>query len=96
MRLLAFAYTDEALRRHLLPALPIAGEDGTLARRLRGTKAQGNVRAKTGTVEGVSTLAGYCTAPNGHTLCFAIMNQGIRRTSTGRNFQDRVCRALTE
>ncbi|MGN1241044.1 MAG: D-alanyl-D-alanine carboxypeptidase/D-alanyl-D-alanine-endopeptidase [Alloprevotella sp.] len=96
VRLLAFAYTDEALRRHLLPALPIAGEDGTLARRLRGTKAQGNVRAKTGTVEGVSTLAGYCTAPNGHTLCFAIMNQGIRRTSTGRNFQDRVCRALTE
>ncbi|MGM9691880.1 MAG: D-alanyl-D-alanine carboxypeptidase/D-alanyl-D-alanine-endopeptidase [Alloprevotella sp.] len=96
VRLLAFAYNDEALRRHLLPALPIAGEDGTLARRLRGTKAQGNVRAKTGTVEGVSTLAGYCTAPNGHTLCFAIMNQGIRRTSTGRNFQDRVCRALTE
>lgn len=96
VRLLAFAYNDEALRRHLLPALPIAGEDGTLVRRLRGTKAQGNVRAKTGTVEGVSTLAGYCTAPNGHTLCFAIMNQGLRRTATGRNFQDRVCRALTE
>ena len=96
VRLLAFAYNDEALRRHLLPALPIAGEDGTLARRLRGTKAQGNVRAKTGTVEGVSTLAGYCTAKDGHILCFAIMNQGIRRTSTGRNFQDRVCRALTE
>lgn len=96
VRLLAFAYNDEALRRHLLPALPIAGEDGTLARRLRGTKAQGNVRAKTGTVEGVSTLAGYCTAKDGHTLCFAIMNQGLRRTATGRNFQDRVCRALTE
>ena len=96
VRLLAFAYNDEALRRHLLPALPIAGEDGTLVRRLRGTKAQGNVRAKTGTVEGVSTLAGYCTAKDGHILCFAIMNQGIRRTSTGRNFQDRVCRALTE
>ena len=96
VRLLAFAYNDEALRRHLLPALPIAGDDGTLARRLRGTKAQGNVRAKTGTVEGVSTLAGYCTAKDGHILCFAIMNQGIRRTSTGRNFQDRVCRALTE
>ena len=96
VRLLAFAYNDEALRRHLLPALPIAGEDGTLARRLRGTKAQGNVRSKTGTVEGVSTLAGYCTAKDGHILCFAIMNQGIRRTSTGRNFQDRVCRALTE
>ena len=61
---------------------------------LSGTAA-GNVRAKTGTVEGVSTLAGYATAANGHRLCFAIMNQGIRRQSDGRRFQDRVCEVLT-
>ena len=29
-------------------------------------------------------------------LCFSIMNQGIRHTSTGRNFQDRVCRVLCQ
>lgn len=95
-RLLVFAYHDEALYRHLLPTLPVAGEDGTLRRRMKGTPAAGNVRAKTGTVEGVSTLSGYCTASDGHLLCFSIMNQGIRRTSTGRNFQDSVCSALCE
>ena len=34
-------------------------------------------------------------APNGHQLAFAIMNQGIRRTRDGQQFQDRVCNALT-
>ena len=93
-RVLCYAYRHEEIYRHLFPALPIAGADGSLRRRMRGSAAAGNVRAKTGTVEGVSTLAGYCTAASGNTLCFAIMNQGIRHTSTGRNFQDRVCRAL--
>ena len=69
-------------------------EDGTLRKRMRGTEAAGNVQAKTGTVEGVSTLSGYCTAANGNRLCFSIMNQGIRHTSTGRRFQDRLCREL--
>ena len=95
-RMLRFAYNDDDIYRHLHPALPIAGEDGTLRKRMRGTKAAGNVHAKTGTVEGVSTLSGYCQAANGNMLCFSIMNQGIRHTSTGRNFQDRVCRALTK
>lgn len=95
-RLLRFAWHDEAIRRHLLPSLPIAGEDGTLRKRMRGTRAAGNVRAKTGTVEGVSTLSGYCTTSAGDTLCFSIMNQGIRHTSTGRNFQDRICCALVK
>ena len=92
--LLRYAYSQEGIYRHLLPSLPIAGEDGTLRKRMRGTSAQGNVKAKTGTVEGVSTLSGYCTTATGHVLCFSIMNQGIRHTATGRNFQDRVCRTL--
>ena len=74
----------------------MAAHDGTLRKRMKGTCAAGNVQAKTGTVEGVSTLSGYCTAGNGHRLCFSIMNQGIRHTSTGRNFQDRVCRVLCQ
>lgn len=94
--LLRYAYANEAIYNHLLPAMPIAGEDGTLRKRMKGTAAEGNVRAKTGTVEGVSTLSGYCTTAEGHILCFSIMNQGIRRTATGRNFQDRVCAALCE
>lgn len=91
---LRYAYQHTDIYHHLLPTLPEAAHDGTLRKRMKGSKAAYNVHAKTGTVEGVSTLSGYCTAANGNTLCFAIMNQGVRYTSTGRNFQDRVCKAL--
>ncbi len=92
---LRYAYRRSNIYSHLYPALPVAGCDGTLSRRMKRGNAFGNVRAKTGTLEGVSTLAGYATAANGHVLCFAIMNQGLRYHATGRNFQDRVCEALT-
>lgn len=93
---LRYAYRHKSIYEHLLPSMPIAGVDGTLKKRMIGTPAAGNVRAKTGTLTGVITLSGYATAPNGHTLCFSIMNQGILRSSEARNFQDRVCVALTQ
>ena len=93
-RLLAFAYRNPDIYDPLLRSLPIAGTDGTLRRRMQQTEAAGNVQAKTGSVEGVSSLAGYCTAPNGHTLCFSILNQGVSRLSMGRRFQDKVCEVL--
>lgn len=93
--LLRHSYSHQDIYETLLPSLPIAGVDGTLRRRMRSGTAYRNVQAKTGTVEGVSTLAGYLTAPNGNRYAFAIMNQGILSTSIGRNFQDRVCQALT-
>lgn len=93
--LLRHAYRTPAIYRHLLPALPVAASDGTLRKRMHGTPAAENVRAKTGTVEGVSTLAGYATTAEGHLLAFAIMNQGQARNATARHFQDRVCEALT-
>ena len=94
--LLRHAWRSADIRDALMASLPIAGIDGTLKDRMKKTAAMGNVRAKTGTVTGISSLAGYCTAPNGHQLCFAIINQGIMRTSTGRDFQDRVCILLCE
>ena len=72
------------------------GRDGTLRSRNRNTSSQGNVRAKTGSVEGVSSLSGYALAANGHQLCFSIINQGVRNMAEARRFQDRFCRALTD
>lgn len=92
--LLRYAWKNQRIYEHLLPALPVAGVDGTLANRMKGTPAAGNVKAKTGTVTGVSALAGYCTARNGHLLCFSIMNQGVPTAKVGRDFQDRVCAVL--
>ncbi len=94
VQLLRYAAKKPEIIEKLLPSLPVAGVDGTLKSRMKGTKAQGNVQAKTGTVTGVSALAGYCTAANGHRLCFSIINMGIPKAKIGRDFQDRVCALL--
>ena len=54
-------------------ALPVAGVDGTLARRMRGTAAQGNVRAKTGFVDKARSLSGYVTTADGRMLLFSLL-----------------------
>jgi D-alanyl-D-alanine carboxypeptidase/D-alanyl-D-alanine-endopeptidase (penicillin-binding protein 4) len=94
--LLRYAWQNERIFEHLYPSLPIAGVDGTLEKRMRGTAAQGNVHAKTGTVTGISSLAGYCTTADGHVLAFSIINQGVLNSKPGRDFQDRVCKVLCE
>lgn len=57
-------------------SLPIAGETGTLRRRMRGTAAQGRVRAKTGTLAEVNALAGFAETQGGATLTFAYLING--------------------
>lgn len=94
VRLLRHAWRTPSISKALMASLPVAGVDGTLKSRMLKTPAQGNVRAKTGTLTGISSLAGYCTTPNGHELAFAIINQGILDKTTGKAFQDRVCRVL--
>lgn len=91
---LRHAYRSRTIYSQLYPTLPVAGVDGTLKNRMKNTPAEGNVHAKTGSVTAVSSLAGYCTAANGHQLCFAIINQGIARMSDGRTMQDQICEAL--
>ena len=54
-------------------ALPIAGVDGTLRNRLKGTPAENNLRAKTGSLSSANSLAGYVTTAAGERLAFAIM-----------------------
>jgi D-alanyl-D-alanine carboxypeptidase/D-alanyl-D-alanine-endopeptidase (penicillin-binding protein 4) len=54
-------------------ALPIAGVDGTIANRMRGTAAQANVRAKTGYIDRARSLSGYVTTADGHLLVFSFL-----------------------
>ena len=96
VKLLIYAYRHRNIYIELFPSLPVAGQDGTLKKRMVKSPANGRVRAKTGTVTGVTTLAGYCASLNGHMLVFSIMNQGTLKIAEGRNFQDKVCEIMSQ
>ena len=91
---LRYAWQNEAMFIPLYDALPIAGVDGTLKNRMQKGRAIDNVHAKTGSVSGISSLAGYCTSAEGHLLAFSIINQGVARMADGRDMQDRLCEAM--
>jgi len=73
-------------------SLAVAGQSGTLVDRMRGTPAQGRCRAKTGTLNGVSNLAGYCTSRSGARTAFAILMSGS--VWTAHPLQNRMAAAL--
>ena len=56
-----------------LDTLPVAGVDGTLAGRFKGTRLEGRIHAKTGTLDEVNALSGYMDLPSGKRLVFSIM-----------------------
>lgn len=69
--------------------LAVAGRSGTLALRMRGTTAAGRCQAKTGTLNGVSNLAGWCQAVGGHTLAFCFLIDG-RSELAAHELQDNM------
>jgi D-alanyl-D-alanine carboxypeptidase/D-alanyl-D-alanine-endopeptidase (penicillin-binding protein 4) len=68
-----------------MTGLPVAGRDGTLAGRMTGTAAEGNVRAKTGTMSNIRSLAGYVRTADGETLAFAVMADGFEGPGAAAN-----------
>jgi len=60
-------------------SMPLAGESGTQRRRMKGSPAQGNLHAKTGTTNDVIALAGYVTALNGEIIAFSFLYNGTDR-----------------
>ncbi|HEX2207317.1 MAG TPA: D-alanyl-D-alanine carboxypeptidase/D-alanyl-D-alanine-endopeptidase [Longimicrobium sp.] len=71
-------------------ALPVAGRDGTLASRMRGTPAEANVHAKTGTLSGVRSLSGYFTTAAGERMVFSMM---VNHHTLSARDADRVAEA---
>lgn len=94
LRRMALDATDS---EQFVQALPVAGESGTLSGRMNGTAAAGRVRAKTGTMPGVSCLAGYLTDDSGRELVFAVMVNGFELPLERVNrLLDRFCVALVK
>lgn len=97
IRMLKYMYDDVKNFDFFYRTLAIAGKDGTLSRRMIGTEAEGNVHAKTGTINSVSTLSGYAVSRDSELLIFYIAMNGFGGSSNGpRNMQDEICEAICQ
>jgi serine-type D-Ala-D-Ala carboxypeptidase/endopeptidase (penicillin-binding protein 4) len=88
---------DPAGTSPFVSGLPVAGVDGSLAARMKGTAAEGNLRAKTGTMSNIRSLAGYVTTRDGeHLALVVIVNnyEGIGTNAT--DSMDRMAVRLAE
>ncbi len=76
---------DPAGASPFMTALPIAGIDGSLSGRMKGTAAEGTVRAKTGTMSNVRSMAGYATTKDGEHLAFVMMANNFEGSGAQAN-----------
>lgn len=78
-------------------SLPVSGVSGTLRRTLKGTKAQGRIHAKTGTLAAIKTLAGYASSVHGRKLVFAfLINNYTCKQRTLVKMLDQLMLAMVE
>ncbi|MEM9380836.1 MAG: D-alanyl-D-alanine carboxypeptidase/D-alanyl-D-alanine-endopeptidase [Planctomycetota bacterium] len=96
----AVVHQGGALREAILAALPVAGQSGSLKSRMRGTVAEGRVRAKTGWIKGSSGLSGVAETLEGREVVFSIlvgypMVDGMN-TKAWKPMQDEICTAIVE
>lgn len=96
-KLLVYMYHNFELMPEFMTSLPIAGVDGTLRNRMQGMYAEKTLRAKTGTLSGVSALAGYTTTADGEVLAFGILiSHYVVSAATARGIQDKIGDYLTQ
>jgi D-alanyl-D-alanine carboxypeptidase/D-alanyl-D-alanine-endopeptidase (penicillin-binding protein 4) len=90
VRILDRMRTHEAAA-DFLASFPVAGVDGTIATRMRGTAAEGKLRAKTGTIDKARALSGYVTAADGRVLIFSLLaNNFTTPVSAATRVQDAI------
>lgn len=91
-----YAYMAKQSRNALAwqNSLTIGGVDGTLRNRFKGTKAEANVRGKTGTIDQVSAVSGYVTTAAGEKLVFSVLVNGVPETRLRTATIDEIIVAL--
>jgi D-alanyl-D-alanine carboxypeptidase/D-alanyl-D-alanine-endopeptidase (penicillin-binding protein 4) len=96
VRLLSVGYRDFRWGPDLVASLSIGGVDGTISRRMSNGPAAGLVRAKTGTLDGVSTLSGYVATDGRAPLAFSIFVNGFQDDAAeyARLLQNDICEAM--
>lgn len=95
VRLMHVLANDFEIGPEFVTSLAVAGTQGTIGFRMRDGPAERRLRAKTGTLRGVSALSGYVVAPNNEVLAFSILSQGFKGpTSSIWNVQNAIGEAL--
>ncbi len=103
-RLTAFTVTHLLGLMHRLhgprwvQTLSVAGRDGSLHKRMRGTAAEGRVYGKTGYIRGVTALSGYVYAAGGRVIAYSILMNNLPSGSLwkARLAQDKICLRLVD
>ena len=94
VRIFKFMYRQKYFQQ-FYDALPVAGVDGTLAGRMKGTRAENNVHAKTGSIAYVRSLSGYVRTADGEMLAFSMIANNFLVTSKMAEYvQDSVLERL--
>jgi D-alanyl-D-alanine carboxypeptidase/D-alanyl-D-alanine-endopeptidase (penicillin-binding protein 4) len=95
VKVLRAAHKDFGMMPEFVASFGIAGEDGTLRNRMPSEDLQGQLRAKTGSIDGVAALAGYVPSASGELLAFAILFND-KRMKLGRltPWVDRIAKAV--
>lgn len=83
-------------KNYFVHSLPTPNEEGSLKRRMLNTKAEKSLQAKTGSMNGVSCLAGYIRTADGENLAFSIMiNNFTEPSNLAKNLEDMICMRLS-
>lgn len=98
IQLLKYLFDSENVFDIFYKSLPTAGLDGTLKKRMKGTEAEQNVHAKTGSINGVSTLTGYAVSRDNELLIFYVAMNGFKggNWEPYREKQDLICEKLCQ
>lgn len=93
-KLLKYIYSD-FFYSEFIAALPSIGDEGTLKDRMQLIVDKNSIRAKTGSLSGISCLSGYAFTKSGEPLAFSIMMNGyVDESKPYQDLQDRICEIL--
>lgn len=98
-RVLAYNFASTKVRQTFTNSLAVAGADGTLDKRFKDagfTDLRGRVFAKSGFVNGVSSLSGYVKAKDDRWYAFSILMNGVGDIATCKQIQEKIVRAIDD
>jgi serine-type D-Ala-D-Ala carboxypeptidase/endopeptidase (penicillin-binding protein 4) len=97
--LLIGIYNNEELNESIITSLPISGVDGTLKDRMNNKYTKEVIKAKTGSMGGVSALSGYIFIGRGSPIIFSIITNGVLNRDNlniKKDFEDSLCKLLVK